>query len=67
LGTSTETRDNTGTDGSEWIIEVYKDNQYHMVVRWTPDKGTAFRKIGEYLISISQIQNEMTGRDHGDY
>jgi len=63
----TESREGNGSDGSEWIIEAYKNNNYHMVVRWTPEKGTAFRKIGEYLISISQIQNEMTGRDYGDY
>lgn len=63
----TESREDSGMDGSEWIMEVFKNNKYHMVVRWTPEKGTAFRAIGEYLISISQIQNEMTGRGHGDY
>jgi len=63
----TESREDSGMDGSEWIIEVYKDKKYHMVVRWTPEKGTAFRAIGESLISISQIKNELTGRDHGDY
>lgn len=63
----TETREDNGKDGSEWIIEVYKDHTYHMAVRWTPEKGTAFRRIGEYFLSISQIKNEMTGRDHGDY
>lgn len=61
----TETRDNNGTDGSEWIIEVFKNKQYHMVVRWTPTEGTTFRKIGEYLRSISQIKNET--REHDDY
>jgi hypothetical protein len=63
----TESTEDNGTDGSEWIIEVFKNNKYHMVVRWTPKKGAAFRTVGEYLISISQIQNEMTGRDNGDY
>jgi hypothetical protein len=63
----TESRDTNGMDGSEWIIEVYKNGKYHMVVRWTPEKGTEFREIGEYLFSISQIRNEMTGRDQGDY
>jgi len=63
----TESRDTNGLDGSEWIIEVYKNGNYHMVVRWTPEKGTNFRAIGEYLFSISQIRNEMTGRDQGDY
>ena len=63
----TEAREDNGKDGSEWISEVFKNNKYHMVVRWTPEKGTAFRAVGEYLISISQIQNEMTGRVNGDY
>jgi hypothetical protein len=60
----TESRENTGTDGSEWIVEVYKDKNYHMVVRWTPMEGTAYRKIAEYLLSISQIKNETDGHDY---
>lgn len=52
----TEAREENGLDGSEWIIEVYKDGKYHMAVRWTPEKGTTFRRIGEYLLSISQIK-----------
>ncbi len=63
----TELTEDSGMDGSEWIIEVYKNKQYRMVVRWTPEKGTTFRTIGEYLISISAIKNEMTGRENGDY
>ncbi|MFB6343553.1 hypothetical protein ACE1ET_17650 [Saccharicrinis sp. FJH62] len=26
-----------GMDGSEWILEGYKDGKYHFVTRWTPD------------------------------
>jgi hypothetical protein len=63
----TEDSEEDGKDGSEWIIEVVKDNKYHMTTRWTPEKGTEYRKIGEYLFSISGIENEMTGRDEGDY
>lgn len=63
----TESREEKGKDGSEWIIEAYKDKRYHMVVRWTPEKGSAFRSIGEDLFSISQIKNEMIGREGGDY
>jgi hypothetical protein len=54
----TESRDNIGLDGSKWIIEAYRNNQYQVVVRWSPAKGIAFRRIGEYLISISGIKNE---------
>ena len=42
-----ELREDNGMDGSEWIIEVCKNNKYHMVVRWTPEEGTAFRTIGD--------------------
>ncbi len=26
-----------GLDGSEWILEGYKDGKYHVLTRWTPD------------------------------
>lgn len=62
----TESNEDLGLDGSEWIVEVYKNNKYHMVVRWSPNKGTVFRTIGEYLFSISQIKNEISST-HEDY
>jgi hypothetical protein len=44
----TEKRDGNGMDGSEWIIEVVKDNKYHMVTRWTPsiERQGNFRSVG---------------------
>ncbi|HUM98051.1 MAG TPA: hypothetical protein PK275_09350 [Chitinophagaceae bacterium] len=66
LDRQTELR-TVGEYGSKWIIEVYKEQKYHVVIRWTPEKGTFFRAIGEYLFSISQIENEMKGRNNGDY
>jgi len=60
----TDKRDENGMDGSEWLIEVFKNNNYHMVVRWTPEEHTTFRAIGEYLISISQIKNETNEDDY---
>lgn len=63
---SMQTENNVmGNDGSEWILEVFKNGFYHMVVRWSPFDEIAFRKIGEYLLSISQIKNETDG--HGNY
>ena len=59
----TETKNENGSDGSEWIIEAFKNNIYHMVVRWTPTNKMAFRSIGEYLISISQIKDETGEND----
>ncbi|WP_207532986.1 hypothetical protein [Desertivirga arenae] len=51
-----------GTDGSEWIIEGIKDNNYHLVRRWTPVKEevSGFRAIGEYLIELSELGEKET-------
>ena len=59
---TTEQRDDTGKDGSEWIIEAIKDNKYHMVTRWTPsvERQKDFRSVGEYLISISKLTEDET-------
>ena len=59
---TTEQRDDTGKDGSEWIIEAIKDNKYHMVTRWTPSvkRQGDFRSVGEYLISISKLTEDET-------
>jgi len=31
--------DESGNDGSRWIIEGVKDGKYHLADRWTPEKG----------------------------
>jgi hypothetical protein len=58
----TEQRDEAGNDGSEWIIEAVKDNNYHMVTRWTPSEGRQdnFRSVGEFLVSLSKISSDET-------
>jgi len=43
----------SGSDGSEWIVEGVKNGKYHVVDRWTPQKGTDYRLIGEKLIEVS--------------
>ena len=57
-----ERDDDIGIDGSEWIIEAVKNNKYHMVTRYTPsiERQGNFRRVGEYLISISKISNKET-------
>lgn len=48
-------------DGSNWILEVVKDNNYHMVTRWNPrERVSNFRIVGEYLITISKIDSNET-------
>jgi hypothetical protein len=33
--------DQTGTDGSQWIIEGVKKGKYHIIDRWMPKSGPA--------------------------
>jgi hypothetical protein len=40
--------DQTGTDGSQWIIEGVKAGRYHVVDRWMPKNGPA-RELGLFL------------------
>lgn len=44
----------TGTDGSQWIIEAHTRERYRFVQRWAPKDN--FRKIGEYLIELSGLK-----------
>jgi hypothetical protein len=34
--------DQTGTDGSQWVIEGVKAGRYHVVDRWSPNKGVVY-------------------------
>jgi hypothetical protein len=56
----TESDKSNGKDGSEWVIEAIKDNNYKMVIRWSPflRDETKFRQLGEALLLISKIQSE---------
>jgi hypothetical protein len=49
-----------GTDGAEWIVEIFKENKYHVVTRNTPfeERHGNFRIIGEYLISLSKLDKK---------
>lgn len=52
---------NGGMDGAEWILEVVRNNKYHIVTRWSPTiekKQKNFGNIGRYFISISRIKKE---------
>ena len=40
--------DQTGTDGSQWIIEGVRDGKYHVVDRWMPKSGVAY-DLGVFL------------------
>lgn len=52
-----------GMDGAEWIIEVVRNNKYHVVTRWSPtiEQGQKdFGDVGKYFLSISKIRKEET-------
>ena len=43
-----------GEDGAEWILEAVKNNRYHIIQRWSPDKGE-FREACIYLLKLSGV------------
>jgi hypothetical protein len=47
--------DDSGCDGSRWIIEGIENHKYHVVDRWTPRK-TNFQKCGQYLIELTDLK-----------
>ncbi len=44
-----------GMDGARWVLEGFKDGQYHFIDRWSA-KGSAFGKACLYLIKISNLK-----------
>lgn len=43
-----------GLDGSRWIVEEVRDGGYKVVDRWTPDEGSALRRIGEWFLDAAK-------------
>ncbi len=43
-----------GLDGAQWIMEGVKNGKYHVVDRWSPDKGS-YRDFCDYLLTISGV------------
>ena len=41
-----------GCDGEQWIVEGLSDGNYHLVDRWSPEKGSV-RIIGSYFLKLS--------------
>lgn len=42
-------RDQSGTDGAEWIIEGVRDQAYCVVTRWSPKNGPV-RELGVFML-----------------
>jgi hypothetical protein len=46
---------NYGCDGAVWLLEGYKDSNYQIVNRWSPNKNDSFREACFYLLNLSEI------------
>lgn len=44
-----------GLDGSGWLLEGEKQDQYHMVHRQSPEQG-AYRELCIYLLRVSRVK-----------
>lgn len=44
-----------GPDGSGWLLEGVKQDQYHMVHRQSPEQG-AYREVCIYLLRVSRVK-----------
>ena len=50
--------DDIGADGSQWIIEASRGNQYHVVDRWTPETGPV-RDLGLLFVQLADFAREV--------
>jgi hypothetical protein len=44
-----------GDDGAEWILEGVKTGNYHVVDRWSPEKGPV-RDVGLYMMHAGKLK-----------
>jgi hypothetical protein len=49
--------DRVGLDGAGWIIEARSGDEYHYIIRWSPEKGEV-RDIGLAFIALSDLGDE---------
>ena len=47
-----------GSDGSSWILESHRSEGYYFVTRWEPASSHPLRKIGEFLINLSDYNDK---------
>jgi hypothetical protein len=47
--------DRRGEDGSEWIFEGVRRNQYHVVTRWAPKEGPIHQIGLLFLLTLAQL------------
>ena len=62
----TDSDNQEGTDGSEWILEGKVSNKYHFVHFWSPGfsaKGIKFKECCSYLISLANFTESQLPSD----
>jgi hypothetical protein len=47
--------DQTGTDGSQWIVEGVNEGKYHIADRWSPDKGPVRELSVNLAVGLAQM------------
>lgn len=47
----------SGVDGSQWILEGVKKGRYHLVDRWTPETGK-YREACLFLLKLSGVDTD---------
>jgi len=51
-----ESMNGVGLDGAEWVLEGVSEGNYHVVVRWSPEKGS-YRKLCLFFIhDLAQLK-----------
>jgi hypothetical protein len=48
------TDENSGRDGSIWVVEAVANGQYHAVMRWSPSAGV-FRDLALTFLHVAEI------------
>lgn len=51
----TQNPDDAGFDGAQWVLEGVRESRYHIVDRWTPQRGT-FHAACVYLLKLSGLK-----------
>lgn len=46
-----------GEDGAQWVLEGVRGGRYHVVDRWTPERGE-FREACIYLLKLSGVDTD---------
>ena len=43
-------------DGADWIFEGVRDGRYHVIERWSPDRGDPLRGVGVLALKLARFR-----------